>query len=458
MASELTDLSARELLAGYRARDFTPVEVVDAVGRRIEELDPALGAFTTLCLDRAREEAQAPGDGPLAGVPFAAKDLFDSAGVRTTYGSRMFDSHVPKRDAAAIATLRAAGAILVGKTQTHEFAWGITSYNEAMGSARNPWATDRVSGGSSGGSAVALAARLVPLALGSDTGGSIRIPSAFCGVMGLKPTYGRLDARGVWPLAPSLDHVGPLARTPGDVALAFATLDGRDGAAAKADGLDGLTIVSCPQLHIVPLPADRARIQRQAIDTLAGLGARVDERPFPLAARVEGTFGVVQMCEAAQVHQAAGLYPARASEYGYDVRTLLERATAIDPSDYVAASADREALRAELGRLLEGGAVLATPVSATAPIRFDELAGSPQSFRDFRSAVLPYTTPQDLAGLPSCTVRAGFDDDGLPVAIQLTAAPWREGDVLRAARAFYEATPDLQARRPDVSGGPPLAS
>src|SRR5581483_6762428 len=168
-------LSARELIGGYRSREFTPLEVIDALAARIEELNPRLGAFTTLCLERAREEAKAvrPDDErPLAGVPLGVKDLFDSEGVRTTYGSPMFADHVPAADAVALAHARAAGAILVGKTQTHEFAWGITSVNRLMGTSRNPWAPDRMSGGSSGGSAVALAAGLVPLALGSDTGGS----------------------------------------------------------------------------------------------------------------------------------------------------------------------------------------------------------------------------------------------------------------------------------------------
>jgi aspartyl-tRNA(Asn)/glutamyl-tRNA(Gln) amidotransferase subunit A len=190
---ELVSFSARELVSGYREHRFSPVEIVQALATRIEKLDPALGAFTTLCFERAVEEARAAerayfrGEavGALAGVPIGVKDLFDSEGVRTTYGSRMFARHVPTVDAEAVRRARAGGGILIGKTQTHEFAWGITSVNELMGSAHNPWALERVSGGSSGGSGVALAAGEVPLALGSDTGGSIRVPSAFCGTVGL---------------------------------------------------------------------------------------------------------------------------------------------------------------------------------------------------------------------------------------------------------------------------------
>ena len=443
---DLWALSAGELLAGYAAREFTPVEVIDAVGGRIEALNPALGAFTTLCLDRARTEAAAGSAGPLAGVPFAVKDLIDTEGVRTTYGSRIFADNVPTRDATAVAALRSAGAVLVGKAQTHEFAWGITSINDAMGSSRNPWDPTRVPGGSSGGSAVALAARMVPLALGSDTGGSIRIPAGFCGVMGLKPTFGRIDARGVWPLAPSLDHAGPMARTPDDLALAFAALDGRAPGAAptSSSSLDGVTVVTCTDLHSVPLPPDRSRVYEDAVQLLQSLGARIVERPFRVADLIDDTFRVVQLCEAAKVHQDAGIFPAREDEYGQDVGWRVRYATEADPRDYLDAAANRERIRTEFGRLLHDGAVLVTPTSAVPPAHSDDLA----ALHGFRAGVMPNTTPQNLAGVPSCAVRAGFDDDGLPVGVQFTAAPWRDEDALRVAAAFYGATEDVQGRWP----------
>jgi aspartyl-tRNA(Asn)/glutamyl-tRNA(Gln) amidotransferase subunit A len=354
---------------------------------------------------------------------------------------------VPDRDAAAVAALRAAGALLVGKTQTHEFAWGITTINRAMGSTYNPWDLGRVPGGSSGGSAAALAARMVPIALGSDTGGSIRIPAGFCGVMGFKPTFGRLDARGAWPLAPSLDHVGPLARTPDDLELAFGVLDGQPAAAAPAGLGAGATVVVCPALHPVPLPPDRASVFDDAVRTVAALGARVVERPGPDAARINAdAFVPIQLAEAAKVHQDAGLYPARADEYGPDVAGRLRHAIAADPRDYVDGVLAREAARAALGRLLADGALLITPVSAAGALPVD---ASREQDRAFRDAVMPYTSPQDVAGLPSCAVRAGFDDDGLPVGVQFTAAPWRDTAVLAAARAFYEATTAAQERWPE---------
>ena len=444
--TELWTLSASELLAGYAARDFTPVEVVDAVGARIESLNPSLGAFTTLCLDRARAEAAAGLAGPLAGVPIAVKDLIDTEGVRTTYGSRIFADHVPNRDAAAVAALRSAGAVLVGKTQTHEFAWGITSVNDAMGSSRNPWDPSRVPGGSSGGSAVALAARMVPLALGSDTGGSIRIPAGFCGVMGLKPTFGRIDARGVWPLSPSLDHVGPMGRTPEDLALAFAALEGHAAGSAPdaAPSLDGVTVVTCRDLHSVALPPDRERVYEDAVERLASLGARIVERPFRVADLIDDTFRVVQLGEAGKVHQDAGIFPAREDEYGEDVGWRVRYATEADPRDYLDAAVNRERIRSEFGRLLHDGGVLVTPTSAVPPAHSDDLA----ALHGFRAGVMPNTTPQNLTGAPSCAVRAGFDGYGLPVGVQFTAAPWRDDDALRVAAAFFEATGDVQGRWP----------
>ena len=280
----LLELSARDLLARYASGEASPVDAVDEVAERSSAVDGRLGAFTTLCLERARFEAHASeqayrrGDpqGPLAGVPLGVKDLFDSEGVRTTYGSPMCADHVPAADAEALRRARAAGAILVGKTQTHEWAWGISSVNELMGTSHNPWALDRISGGSSGGSAVALASHQVTLALGSDTGGSIRVPSALCGTVGFKPTYGRVSTAGIWPLARTLDHPGPMARTPADAALLLEVIAGWDPAdpatadvplgdmaAALAQGLEGRVVGICPDMHLMPLtPAAAERIRR----------------------------------------------------------------------------------------------------------------------------------------------------------------------------------------------------
>jgi aspartyl-tRNA(Asn)/glutamyl-tRNA(Gln) amidotransferase subunit A len=431
--------------------------VLDALLARIADLDPELGAFTTLCAERARDEAiaceraYARGDaeGALAGVPFAVKDVFDSAQVRTTYGSTMFATHTPASDAAAVRRAREAGGIMVGKTQTHEFAWGVTSVNKRMGTSHNPWRLERVSGGSSGGSAVALASRLVPLAIGSDTGGSIRIPSAFCGTVGFKSTYGRVNTEGVFPLAPSLDHAGAMARTPADVRRLFETMDDHDRSVAPDRTLGGLRIGICPDLHLVPPAPDVQSAFNAAVRTVGDLGAELVELALPGAETILPAFGVIQRAEVLRTHRRAGLYPDRRAEYGDDVRGRLESGESVTLEDYAAATAVRERVRAAVAELFERVDLLLTPVSAGSPPPI----GEERVFHDgreieFRELAMTYTVPQNLLGLPACAVRAGFDELGIPTGVQWTGRPWADLDVLSTAEAFFAATPGIQDRWP----------
>jgi aspartyl-tRNA(Asn)/glutamyl-tRNA(Gln) amidotransferase subunit A len=476
-------MSARELVCAYRERALSPVEVVEACLARIEELDAQLGAFTTPCPERARDEAAAcerayrRGGEPraLTGVPFAVKDLFDSAGVRTTYGSPMFSDHVPEADATAVARARAAGAVMLGKTRTHEFAWGISSVNELMGSSHNPWHPERISGGSSGGSAVALAARFVPLALGSDTGGSTRVPSAFCGTVGFKPTFGRINTGGVWPLAPSLDHVGAMARDPADAALLFEAIEdplhrGADAGAShrspaslrtadvstslgSVDGFAGLTAGVCPDLQLVPLAPAIQQSFETAVRTVSDIAGESVEVAFPDAASIHPTFVTIQSAEALQSHTRAGLFPRRRREYGRDVRGRLEAAEQVTLPDYLDAIAARERLRATAEALFERVDVLLTPVSACSPIPIgDERTMHFGTEHELRELVMPYTVPQDLLGLPACTVRAGFDELGIPIGVQFTARRGNDRAALTAAAALFAATPSLQERWPGDRG------
>lgn len=471
--SDLTKLTASELLAAFRARRASPVEALEAVAEQIERVDDVLGAFTTLCLERARREAveaekaytRGSAPGRLAGIPLAVKDLFDTEGVRTTYGSPMFGAHVPQADAEAVRRARREGAVLVGKTQTHEFAWGISSVNTLLGTSRNPWATDRISGGSSGGSAVALASHQVPLALGSDTGGSIRVPSAFCGTVGFKPTFGRISLAGTWPLARTLDHAGPMARTPADAALLFEAIAGYhandprtedrplgDVETALSQGLEGVVVGHCPDLHLVPLAPEVQSAFDAALATVADLAARVEVVELPEAASAYATFGVIQRAEALFTHREAGLYPERADEYGPDVRARLELAAAEDIHAYLRAAAERQRLQAGLARVFRHVDVLLTPVSAGPPVPIgDETAEHLGRTIELRELVMGYTVPQDLAGVPTCSVRAGFDGLGIPIGVQLTGAPWQDARVLGAAHAFWTATPQVQERWPDRS-------
>jgi aspartyl-tRNA(Asn)/glutamyl-tRNA(Gln) amidotransferase subunit A len=469
----LLKLSARELLSRYASREASPVEAVEEVAARAAAVDGRLGAFTTLCLERARSEARvheqayARGEpqGALAGVPLGVKDLFDSEGVRTTYGSPMCADHVPVADAEALRRARAAGAVLVGKTQTHEWAWGITSVNESIGTSHNPWALDRISGGSSGGSAVALASHQVTLALGSDTGGSIRVPSALCGTVGFKPTYGRVSTTGIWPLARTLDHPGTMARTPADAALLLGAIAGWDPsdsatvdvplgdlAAALANGLEGRLVGVCPDMHLMPLTPAAQRAFDATVAAVSACGGRIQEVRIPEVSDVYAIFAVTQRAEALHTHVEAGLYPARAAEYGPDVLGRLEMAVGEGIRDYLRAAAERARMRAAFARAFTEVDLILTPVNpGTAVPIGSEMVDHLGTSVPFRDLVMSYTTPQDLIGLPACALRAGFDDLGIPIGVQFTGAPWEDAMVLGAAHAVYEATPAVQEAWPDIS-------
>jgi len=430
-------IDATELRARFAAGELSPVEALAQARERIAARERELNAFITLAdadvadaAARAAERAYRSGTArPLEGIPLAVKDLFDTAGLRTTYGSSLFADHVPTGDAAAVRLVRAAGAVIVGKTLTHEFAWGITSDNPHFGPTRNPADPSRVPGGSSGGSGAALAAGMCALALGSDTGGSIRIPASFCGVSGLKPTFGRLSAAGAFPLAPSLDHVGPMARTPRDVALFWQALTGGAPAAPFA----GARIAVCPDLHLHPLAAGVARVYDAAVEAAAALErSRVLELPFPEAAAIQPAFATIQLAEARAVHVRAGLFPAHADAYGADVRARLERAGAVTLDELTEAIAVRARVASAFARLFETADLLLTPISAVAP----EPVGARSD--EFRAAVLPYTIPQDMTGLPALAIPAGVDEQGLPVGVQLTGPAGAEAAVLAAGCALYE--------------------
>jgi aspartyl-tRNA(Asn)/glutamyl-tRNA(Gln) amidotransferase subunit A len=456
-------LSATELRAAFTARRLSPVELVHALSARIAEAQPLVNAFTALCLDEAVAEAEAaerafrPGGRPrpLEGIPIGVKDFFDTAALRTAVGSPIFRDRVPTVDAEAVRRSREAGAILIGKTATHEFGWGITTDSPHFGVTRNPWAPDRVAGGSSGGSAAALASGQTPLAIGSDTGGSIRIPAAFCGIVGMKPTWGRVSCDGAFPLAPSLDHPGAMARTPADAALLLDVLAGAPDPGHRVrpepdPRLDGTRIGLCPDLHLAPLPPDQRRAYDAAVHALGELGARLEEVGLAHADRIMPTFVTIQQAEALHTHRRAGLYPQRSDEYGPDVRARLHASEAVGLDDYLDALEERRRIRRRFEALFDCFDALLTPVTGASPVPIGESAveNADGSRTPFRDAVMPYTVPQDLVGLPACAVRAGFDRLGLPVGVQITGATGADDRVLAVAQALFAATDGVQDRWP----------
>jgi amidase len=479
------DRTVEGLLQEFAARRLSPVEALDACAARIDAVDGLVGGFTALCLERAREEAHAAeaawsrGEArPLEGVPFAVKDLFDSEGVRTAYGSPMFAEHVPTRDAEAVARARAAGAILVGKTQTHEFAWGITSVNELMGSARNPWALERVSGGSSGGSAVVLAAGEVPLTLGSDTGGSIRVPASFCGIVGLKPTYGRISAARAWPLARSLDHPGPMATTPAGAALLLEAIAGDDWrdpqwvrgpiavdrySEAEDAGVEGLRIGVIEESLAECDLTVRAGLDR-AVAALSDAGAVVERFSLPIWAEA---FAVYQPLVA---HLIANTIRSEGVGFGHlgyvDVErahafALARRSQSADLNPYVKCwmladrflherhhnvtygllQNQRLLVRRRISEALEDHDLLLTPtVPGLAPRLFDEPPSIDELLAHSPADVAFNTAPLNLSGHPALSIPTTTGGDGsLPTAVQLVAPHFAERTAFRAAFALESA-------------------
>jgi aspartyl-tRNA(Asn)/glutamyl-tRNA(Gln) amidotransferase subunit A len=459
---EIACLSAHELRACYVRGDLSPVEVVQALGERTEAVDTALNTMTSTAFDQARAEARgserryAEGRAlPLDGVPVVVKDLIDTAGLTTTYGSRMFAGHRPERDARAVGRVRAAGGIVTGKSATHEFAWGITTENEHYGPTHNPWDPGRVPGGSSGGSAAALAAGLAPLALGTDTSGSVRIPAAFCGVVGLKPTFGSVDTCGVFPLAPSLDHLGPMARTVPDARLLLSVLaepGARTGQPPPTERpVRDLRVGVCPDLDQVSLSPSARTALDAAAAAFTGLGADLVEVRARDVPPLYETLAVTVLAEAAHVHRSQGLWPERAAEYGNETRSRLEMSAEVSLTDYLDSRRRRLRLHALMRRIFTEVDVLLMPVSAVPPVLIGESTVRHEGHRvPFRELVMTSTAPQSLTGYPSCALRAGFNEYGTPMGVQLTTPPGTESLLLDVAETLYDATLSLQARRPDL--------
>jgi aspartyl-tRNA(Asn)/glutamyl-tRNA(Gln) amidotransferase subunit A len=435
-----------------RAGEVSPVEVTEEALRRAEAWQPITNAFSQLhpgqalaeARDRSDDLARGADPGPLHGVPVAVKDLFDVAGWETTGCCAAYRGRVATGDAVAVRLLREAGAVIIGKTNQHELAAGATNVISACGPTRNPWDPSRITGGSSGGSGAAVAAGVVPIALGTDTGGSIRIPASLCGVAGLKTTHGRLSLEGVMPLAPSMDTVGPVAETVEDATLAFGVLVGRDAPGNAA--LRGVTVGELGGDYVAyPHPEVLAAITTAGA-VLRGLGARtvaVLEAPFDPA-----VWEIVAWAEFASHH--GGLL-----ERGKDLhpRTAGYLSRGQEVTEEEAASARRRVatLGEGFARALSAADVLIAAATAFAAPEadVDEVEAGTGTLSVRRGGLSLLTRSVNLAGLPALALPAGLTKNGLPVGMQLIGRPGEEETLLRVGRAFQEAT-DHHGREPEL--------
>jgi aspartyl-tRNA(Asn)/glutamyl-tRNA(Gln) amidotransferase subunit A len=456
-------MTVAALAAAIRRGELSPREAVEEALGRIEREDGAFNSFLTVRAEEALAEAEALGraTGPLHGVPVGVKDVIDVAGTRTTAASKVLADNVATADATVVERLRRAGAIVVGKLNTHEFAWGATTTSEAFGPARNPWDTERICGGSSGGAGAAVASGLVPGALGTDTGGSVRIPAALCGVTGIRPTTGRVPNRGVIPVSWTYDTVGPLARTAEDCALlldAIAGPDPEDASTTSATaepclegidrGVEALRIGVVSHLFDdVPLDPRVGAAVEAALGELERLGARVERVDASFLRRAEVIQQLVMLPEAAVAHLP--WLRTRLADYGPDVRARLLAGLLLPASAPITGQRARRELAREARPLFERFDLLAAPEMPIVAPRIDEdpieVAGQTLPYR---LSLIPFNSPWSCLGLPSASVPCGFVD-GLPVGLALTGRRLGEATVLRAAHAYQQAT-DWHERRPRV--------
>jgi aspartyl-tRNA(Asn)/glutamyl-tRNA(Gln) amidotransferase subunit A len=439
----LTIVKARELI---RSGEITPEELVDACLARIARLNGKLNAFLDVMRDAAMQDARYATEGlkrgenwgPLHGIPIAVKDLIDIEGQHTTAGSEYFRYNEAKADADVTRRLRAAGAILIGKTNLHEFAMGTTNINPHYGPARNPWNPECIPGGSSGGSGAAVGALMVPGALGTDTGGSVRIPAALCGITGLRPGKKRVSGEGVVPLSVTLDIVGPMAHTAEDVAVMLDVLDANpiDPASATSkikEPIKGMRI-GVPTDSFFWLESDFEVVGavRAAIDKLADIGMRVEEIALPDIKTALKASTIIAISEAANYHKER--LEDNPSKFGEDVRSRLALAERYTGIEYAWARQYGREWRAMLNEMLhERINVIALPVTPCPAMKIEGLDSIAAG-----GLLLKFNYPFSLSSLPALSMPCGFTQDGLPIGIQLVGL--RESTILRVAHAYQQAT------------------
>ena len=468
-SGEFQELTISTVASLLRRKRISPVELAKSALARIEALNPKLNAFITIVPERAMGEARAAEReilrgkwrGLLHGIPITLKDNINTDGVRTTAGSRILQDFVPNADADVAAKLKTAGAVLLGKTNLHEFAYGVTTENPHYGPARNPWNFECIPGGSSGGSAAAVATGIGFASVGTDTGGSIRIPSALCGVVGLKPNFGRVSCRGIVPLAVTLDHAGPIARSVEDAAImldAICASDEPRGSFQRAlranqrkSSRKGRLRIGWPREYFSErVDEEVKKAVEAAAKCLEKLGARIEEVSLPHLGESAEPSTQIALAEALEYHESQGYFPSRASDYGADVRKRLELGSAVRAVDYLRAQQSRQRLRADFRAAFERvDAILAPAVPIPAP-RIGEDAiiinGGSQSVR---GALVGANRPANFTGFPAISVPCGFTRAGLPIGLAIHGPEWGEAKLLRIALLYEQAT-EWHTRRPPL--------
>lgn len=464
---EPIDWTIVEVAAQLRKRKLSPVELVREALARIEALNPELNAFITVTAERALHDAkvaeqeirQGRHRGLLHGIPISLKDNVWTRGVRTTAGSKILKGFVPLADADVAIRLGKAGAVLIGKTNLHEFAYGITTENPHYGSTRNPWDTSRIPGGSSGGSAAALAVGIGFGSVGTDTGGSIRIPAALCGIAGLKSTFGRVSCNGIVPLAVTLDHAGPLARNVADIAVlldAIRQTDEPDGYFQRALQPRAKTKKDCAKLRLgwprdyffTNVDEEVKRAVEKAARQFEKMGAELIEVSLPHVEDSTEPSTQIALAEAREYHESQGYFPAHAEDYGEDVRKRLELGGAIRAVDYLKAQQVRERVREDFRAALEQvDAIIAPTTPIAAPHLREQTAHVGRKTESVRGALVRMNRPANFTGFPVISIPCGFTRNGLPIGMALHGAEWEEAKLLRIAYA-YERETEWHLRHP----------
>jgi len=448
----------------FRKRKVSPLEVTRFMLERIERLNPKLNAYITVCADVALEQAKkaeselfAPGGkkgyrdrGPLHGIPISLKDNIYTKDIRTTAGSKILKDFVPLHGAEVVAKLKEAGAVILGKTNMHEFAYGVTSNNPHFGPVRNPWDLSRIPGGSSGGSAAGLAAGLCYGSIGTDTGGSIRIPAALCGVVGFKPTLGLVSVEGVVPLSPNLDCVGPLARSTHDAALLADPILERSRTqpllSQATRGKRKFRLGLPKDFAFKILSVDVQSIFDRAMGLLERAGVTFVELNLPLLYESEDAGNQIAWAEATHYHQQAGWFPSRSSDYGEDVRTRIELGAEVSATAYLQALEVRLRFIQQFHMALKHAKVNALAVPTTpigAPAIGEETTSVNGENHPTRALLLRLNRPANLAGVPAISIPCGLTSDGLPVGFQFIGAVGDELRLVQVASAFEELLPVL---------------